>query len=163
MIITGWIVLVICCILGIGGVLLGLPGLFLICGGYLGYGLLSGNMAWSFFFILLFVAAVGEVSDWVVSIVGAKKYGTSRNGIIGAIVGGILGAIIGAPVFLVGSVLGMLAGAFSGAFIFEYYSSRNREAALKSAIGALLGKITAIATKLILSIIAVTAIIIKLT
>lgn len=159
---AGLIVLVVSCVLGVGIVLFGLPGLFVISAGYLGYGLLSGGVNWAFFAMLLFIAILGEVGDIVVSALGAKKFGTSRNGIIGALIGAVVGAIVGVPIFLVGSVVGMLVGAFCGAFAFEYYATKDRDVALKSATGALLGKITAIITKFVLAVISVIAIVVKI-
>lgn len=159
------IALVVMCLLMAAGalmILFGLPGLFVVAGSYLAYGLITKEMNWWLFGMLAGAAVAGEALDWVVGIFGARKFGTTKKGVIGAVIGGILGAIIGVPVFLVGSILGMFLGAFLGAYLFEYISSKDSAAALKSAKGALLGRAAAIAVKFMLAVFCVVAILIKI-
>src|SRR3972149_4017462 len=74
-------------------------------------------------FIIL--AIVGEVLEYGLGILGAKKRGATKGAIIASIIGGIAGAIIGAPfLFGIGSIIGAFLGAFAGAFLLEYLQGK---------------------------------------
>ncbi|MDP6932019.1 MAG: DUF456 domain-containing protein, partial [Myxococcota bacterium] len=73
---------------------------------------------------------------YAVSAMGAKKFGASKFGIVGAAVGAIAGLFI--PIPLVGPLL----GAFSGALVGEaWLNKRPREEAARAGMGAALGAV----------------------
>src|SRR5579884_1195024 len=120
------LVLVACCAVGLVLVPLGLPGLWLMVLGVLGYGWLT---------------AFRTVGAGVVGLVVGR-----------ALAGGLVGAAVGVPVPVVGSVIGAFAGAFAGAALFEYTRAREAGAALNAGWGAVLGRAAAAAVKLALGI-----------
>ena len=76
------------------------------------------------------------------------KRGATRRGALGAFVGGLAGAIAAggvAPPF--GPLLGAFAGTFAGAALFEYWSERRRDAALRAGRAAFVGRLLAAAVK----------------
>jgi hypothetical protein len=98
--------------------------------------------------ILIALTILGEVIEYVLGIVGAKKRGASKGAIIASIAGGIVGAIICAPfLFGIGSLIGAFLGAFAGAFLIEYYQGKGVNQAMESGWGALLGRVGGAITK----------------
>lgn len=132
--------------------LLVVVGLFawLVDGGDRGVGLKT--MA-----VLLALAVVGEVVEFVAGAAGAAKQGASRKAkvmaVVGAMIGSIAGAMMGMPVPLIGSmaaaVLGGAAGAFVGAYWGEQQSERGHSASLAVGKGAFIGRLWGTAGKLI--------------
>ena len=92
----------------------------------------SRGVTWNTVWILLALAIVGEIIEFVAGAAGAAKRGASRRSIwlslIGALAGSIGGAILGLPIALVGSpiaaLLGGAAGAFVGAYLGETWAQR---------------------------------------
>ncbi|MBN09517.1 MAG: hypothetical protein CMC79_04010 [Flavobacteriaceae bacterium] len=83
--------------------------------------------------------------DLIFPIIGAKKFGGTKTGIIGASLGLIFGLVIFGP-------LGLIIGVFLGAFIGELTQNRKRKA-LIAALGTIIGIITGVLLKFSLSII----------
>jgi uncharacterized protein YqgC (DUF456 family) len=87
--------------------------------------------------VMLLVTIVVTAVDYVIPLMGAKKYGTSKWGIYGSIGGMILGAFL--------SPFGILLGALIGAVLVEWMVSRKKDQALRAGwgifIGSLLGMI----------------------
>ncbi len=80
----------------------------------------------------------------------AKKYGSSKWGISGAIIGGIVGAISGAFVTpIMGAIIGSISGVFLGAFLLEFINTTNVKDSLFSGLGAFLGKLGGLSIKVI--------------
>jgi len=76
----------------------------------------------------------GSVGQYFITAVGAKKFGSSRYGIIGAIAGLFIG-ILFIPV-IGGSLIGTFLGAVVGEMLFTF---KNRKEILRAGIGALVG------------------------
>lgn len=132
---------------------LGLPGNFVPVIAAL-IAVLAGNgesFTWQWFFIFLAIAISGEVVDQITGLLGAKKYGASRAGMIGAVLGGFAGAILGTAVLpVIGSLIGVFAGCFILTFVFELiFSRRSAAESQRAGVGALLGKAAATTYKLI--------------
>lgn len=144
------LVLLLCLVVGLVVVPLGLPGLWLMVLGVIGYGWLTGFRTVGVGLIALAVglAALGEALEWWLGFWLAERYGGSRRAGWGALVGGIVGAIVGVPVPLVGSVIGAFVGAFAGAALFEYTRARQAGTALRAGWGALVGRAAAAAVKI---------------
>jgi len=124
-------------ILGVGvmGTLLPfLPGAVLMFLAVLIYGFIDNWMHFSPLFVvnigIITVAAIAL--DYFSGIIGAKKFGASKNGTWGGVLGGIFG------VFLLGP-LGLIAGVISGVIIGELFSGKSFNLALKSLLGTVIG------------------------
>jgi hypothetical protein len=145
---------------GFAGLLLipfGLPGLWVILLGILGYGWMTDFQTMSVWFmgLMLGLAILGEVFEAWIGFGYAKKYGGSSRAGWGALVGGLVGAIIGVPIPIIGSVIGGFVGAFVGAALFEYTRARHLEGSAKAGWGAVLGRAFASAMKMALGLVMV--------
>ncbi len=145
----------VCTILGLVLVPLGLPGLWLMVAGVVGYGWLTDfrSVGVATIAVVLGLAFLGEVIEAWLGFRFARTFGGSRRSAWGALVGGIVGAVMGVPVPIVGSVIGAFLGSFAGAALFEYSLSRTPETAVRAGWGALVGRATAAAAKIALGIV----------
>jgi uncharacterized protein len=158
---TATLLLIATALLGLALIPLGLPGLWVIVLGIIGYGWLTDyrTVSGGFLAIVLGLALVGELLESWIGFRFARRYGGSRRAGWGALVGGLIGAIVGVPLPIIGSVVGGFAGAFVGAALFEYSMARRSGAAARAGWGAVLGRAAAAAIKLALGlVIAVSAI-----
>jgi len=142
---------------GVIGLLLipfGLPGLWVIVLGIVGYGWLTDFQTLSVWFLGLMIglAILGEVFEAWIGFGYAKKYGGSSRAGWGALVGGLVGAIVGVPVPVIGSVIGGFLGAFVGAALFEYTKARQVHGSAKAGWGAVLGRAFAAAAKMAIGV-----------
>ena len=153
----GIVLLVVCSLAGLVLVPLGLPGLWIMVLGILGFGWLTDFRSVGVWTIglVLGLAFFGEVLETWIGFRLARRYGGSSRAGWGALIGGIVGAIVGVPVPVVGSVIGAFLGSFAGAVAFEYATSRRADVALGAGWGALLGRAMAAATKVGLGVVIV--------
>ncbi len=149
------LVLGACTILGLVLVPLGLPGLWVMVAGIVGYGWLTDfrSVGVATIGVALGLAFLGEIIEWWLGFRFARTFGGSRRSAWGALVGGIVGAVVGVPVPIVGSVIGALFGSFAGAALFEYSLSRATGTAVRAGWGAVVGRATAAAAKIALGIV----------
>jgi len=135
--------------------LFGLPGTFVVFSAAIIYDLITWSWGVSklALVVLLVIALLGELLEWVFTLYGAKKFKTSTFAIIGLIIGTIAGAIIGVPIPIIGSVVGALLGAFIGAFVFSYIEHRRFQKSMEAGIGAFLTRIGIIFMKLFLAVV----------
>jgi len=99
------------------------------------------HMDFSFFALLVGLGVLGEVLEFGLQAVKAKKYGSSNSGLFAGLVGAIIGAIMGAPfLFGLGALLGALAGAWIGCYLMELLRGKGHAQAVQAAMGALLGR-----------------------
>jgi uncharacterized protein YqgC (DUF456 family) len=126
---------------------LGLPGLWVILLGLLGYGALTEfhTVGLPTLILATGLAFLGEIVEWRVGFGYAKKYGGSRRAGWGALLGGLVGAVAGLPIPVVGSVVGSFLGSFAGAAVFEF--TRSPGTAIGAGWGALLGRVVGTAAK----------------
>ncbi len=129
---------------------LGLPGLWVMVGGILAYGWMTGfrSVGVTMIAIVLALAFFGEIVDNWIGFRYAKRYGGSSRSGWGALLGGLVGAMIGVPVALIGSVLGAFIGSFLGAVLFELSYSRQLGVATRAGWGAVVGRAVAAAAKI---------------
>ena len=100
------------------------------------YGWFSGWAAYGLTSMLVigFLVILSVAVDQLASVIGAKKFGASRAGMIGSVVGAIIGFIVGF------GVPGLIIGTFLGAMVFEMaFSRRNLRESMASGTGALVG------------------------
>lgn len=120
-----------------------LPGVLLLMGGFVLYGVLFSfdPFNWIFwtvqglFVILLFGA------DYVANIIGVKKYGGSKAGIWGSTIGLLVGPFV-IP------ILGIIVGPFLGAALAELIvNKKNLNDAIKIGFGSVIGFVSSVLTK----------------
>ena len=122
----------------------GFPGNFIILADSILFGWYDGfkEVTIKILIVLLALALLGELVEFVLGILGAKKYKSSNKAIVGSIVFGIIGGILGIPFFFgIGAVIGAFVGAFVGAFLVEFLLEKNVDRAMKSGWGAFIGRL----------------------
>jgi uncharacterized protein YqgC (DUF456 family) len=87
------------------------------------------------------LVVVVTVLDFLVPVVGAKKYGASRTAVWMSVVGMVVGLFMFPP-------FGMLVGAFLGAFLGELMAGKDSSEALRPAWGVFVGTIVGTGLKL---------------
>lgn len=113
---------------------------------------LADMPAW-FFMLLGGLAMFGELFEQVIQVLGARRYGTSGKGFLGAFIGGFAGGILGAPImFGLGALPGTLLGAYGGGLFFELMHNRPVAEAHRSAMGNLFSRVLGIVVKLALGL-----------
>ena len=135
---------------GLVSLIFGLPGNFIILGASMLYGWYGGFQVITvkIIIILIVLALAGELIEFLLGILGSKRYESSNRAIAGSIIFGIVGAVIGAPFFFgVGAVVGAFAGAFAGAILMELSQGKKMNEAIKSGWGAFLGRVAGTISK----------------
>lgn len=130
----------------------GFPGNILLAFSSLFYGVTTGfdNYSFTFVITLFGIVVAFEALEFLLISFTAKKYGSSKWGILGAIFGGIVGAISGAFVTpVVGAIVGSIIGVFLGAFLIELMVNSNLKSSVLSGFGAFLGKLGGLSIKMI--------------
>ena len=84
------------------------------------------------------------ILDYVVPAGGAKKYGASKSGVVGAMAGMLIGVFMFPP-------WGMIVGAFMGAFAGELLARKEGRKALRAGFGVFVGIMVSAGLKLAFS------------
>jgi uncharacterized protein YqgC (DUF456 family) len=138
-----WILAVGLVLTGIvGTVLPGLPGAVLVLAGLalaawidgfarVGLGTLAGLVA---------LTLAAYALDFLATAVGARRFGTSWWGVLGAVAGTVVGLFLG--------IVGILVGPFLGAFAAELMARRDVRQAGRAGLGAWLGLLLGTAGRL---------------
>ena len=100
------------------------------------------------FLAITFSVAIGIfILDYFIPMIGAKKFGGTKSGMIGATVGLIVGMMFFGP-------LGIFTGTLFGAVIGELiHDPSNKGTAIKSALGSLIGFLTGVFLKFSVSMV----------
>lgn len=85
-----------------------------------------------FLFITFLIAALIFGLDLIIPILGLKKLGGSKKGLIGSTIGLFLGLFLAGP-------LGLLIGSFFGAISGEYVNNNSLKKSIKPAMGTFIG------------------------
>ncbi|MCA9406709.1 MAG: DUF456 domain-containing protein [Candidatus Omnitrophica bacterium] len=109
--------------------------------------------------VLLLLYLLGELLEFMFTMVGAKAFGASNAAAFGAVAGGILGAIIGTSFFGVGLIVGTFCGIFLGAFLVEHLKHKEWRRSVKAGIGSLVGRVGSIFTKVCIALVMVVIIV----
>jgi hypothetical protein len=80
------------------------------------------------------------VMDYIIPLLGAKRYGASKWGVWGSVIGMVVG--------IFWSPFGMLIGAFIGAFVAELLAGKKHWEALRAGWGVVMGTLFATVLKL---------------
>lgn len=153
-----WIALIILSILSLGALALtfiGIGGTFAIVLGALLYNLITWSWTISMTIILwLFgLAVLGEILEWLISVITSKKKGTSHLGVAGMILGALFGGSLLSFVPIIGSLIGFVTGAIIGAYLGELANTKDAHKAWKAAKAALVSRGFVSLTKTTLAII----------
>lgn len=123
-------------LLGLAGTILPImPGIPIMWAAMLGYGWYSG---WAYYglttmIVTGLIVALSLAVDQLASVMGAKKFGASKAGMIGSVVGALLGVIFF-------NIIGLILGTFLGAAAFEMaFARQDLKNSLASGTGALVG------------------------
>jgi len=116
-----------------GSVVPGLPGTPLILVAAIGHRLYFGvHSANTLMLVILAVLMVVSVAlDFLAGVLGAKKFGSTWRGALGAVIGGIAGLFFSLP--------GIIIGPFLGAMLFELMGGQDYDKAAKAGLGAMVG------------------------
>ena len=98
--------------------------------------------------VLLYLAALtvaALVLDHFASVYGAKQFGATWRGLVGAFVGGVVGIFFSIP--------GIIVGPFVGAVLFELMGGYKIDKASRAGLGATLGVFAGILGKCVLCIV----------
>ena len=131
----------------VGAVVPGLPGSPLVLAAAVVHRLCFGEAGASTL-ILVILAVMMLVSlglDYAATALGAKKFGATWRGAVGAVVGGLIGLFFALP--------GILLGPFLGATLFEMLGDKEFKHAMRAGAGATLGLLLGVIGKFSLCVI----------
>jgi uncharacterized protein YqgC (DUF456 family) len=94
------------------------------------------TLGWGRLAVLAVLAALSLGLEFVVAALGARRYGASRWGVVGAIVGAV----------------GLIVGCVAGAVVAELLRGSDLAASVRSGFGALVGLIAGLLADLVVSI-----------
>ncbi|MFC1708940.1 DUF456 family protein [Candidatus Omnitrophota bacterium] len=148
------IILIFCSILGFGAIFFTTFGTLVILIGSFLYAFMTDFVVLDMqaLIILVILYLVGEVSEYLFIIAGAKKLGASNMAVVGAFVGGLVGALFGTLFFGIGLFLSTLLGVFLGAFIVELTIHKDLVKSAKAALGGVVGRVLSIGAKVIIAL-----------
>jgi len=112
------------------------------------YALFDGfeNITWLLISIFGALAVISMVLDYLGGVIGAKKFGATRWGIVGSVIGGIAG-------FFAGGIIGIIIGPFLGAVLFELFYGKDFKTAFKSGVGTIVGFLGGAIAKLAIGVV----------
>ena len=90
-------------------------------------------------FIIVSLTVMALVFDFLGTALGAKKFGATWRGVVGAVLGGLIGLFFSLP--------GIILGPFIGATLFEMLGDKQFKVAAKAGAGAVVGLILGVVGK----------------
>jgi uncharacterized protein len=139
-----WLLAIVLMIVGlIGTVLPALPGVILVLAGVIVGAWIDDFTKVPVWTVVLIgvIAVVAWVTDYVATVLGAKKAGASKLALIGAAVGTLLGILMG----LIGVLFMPLVGAALGQYLSEKNSKNAAKVGIATWLGLLVGTVIKIA------------------
>jgi len=126
-----------------------IPGTTLVFAGvlvhYFAMGMEESGLTWPSLIVVGVLYILSIVLDWLGGALGAKWFGSSKWGIVGAITGAIIGLFFG--------IIGLIVGPLLGVFIFEMFVAKKKvKEAGNSTLGTVVGGIAGIAARVILAL-----------
>jgi len=104
------------------------------------------SVTWKIVIIAGVLTLLGQVADFVMGVWGARKFGASWKGAVGAFVGAFVGFFIPPPLFW------LIVGPILGAVIGELAAGRTFRDGGKAGVGTVVGGILAFALKFGISV-----------
>jgi uncharacterized protein YqgC (DUF456 family) len=141
-----WALSVALILVGLAGTVLpALPGtLFVLAGIVLGAWIDDfTRVGWGVLALVIALAILAWVLDYVAGLMGARKAGASRQALVGAAIGTVVGLFMG----LVGVFFMPLVGAAMG----EYLARRDQQRALKVGVATWLGIMAGLVSKVVIA------------
>ncbi|MGC8773779.1 MAG: DUF456 domain-containing protein [Chlorobaculum sp.] len=138
-----WLASALLLIAGFAGLLLpALPGVLLIFAGLVFAAWAEGfvYVGWGTLTILGVLTAAAYLIDFLAGLLGAKRFGAGKYGIIGAAIGTIIGLMFGLP--------GIIIGPFAGAVGGELYAQKDLRTASTAGFGVWIGMAIGIAARI---------------
>lgn len=138
----------------LGSLLPGLPSTPLVLLAAVAHKLWFGDAGvhWWIMMLLVLLTAGSMAMDYLATMVGARQFGASRRGIIGAVCGTVGGVVVGFLFGGFGSLLGIFIGPLVGATLLERTASRPWPEAGRAGLGATLGVLAGAIGKVIVSL-----------
>ena len=103
---------------------------------------------WTVLGITLAIAIVVFLLDYIIPVVGTKKFGGSKAGIIGTTIGLLVALIF--PIF---GIFGIIIWPFIGALVGELINKADSKTAVKAAFGSFIGFLTGTFLKFLVAVI----------
>ena len=101
-----------------------------------------------FLAVLVVLTGLSLLLDFLSSVLGAKKFGATWRGMVGAVIGGVIGLFFALP--------GIILGPFLGAMIFEMLGGKEFKIAAKAGAGAVVGLLLGVIGKFSICVIMIT-------
>jgi len=128
------------------------PGSLIVWTGVIIHKLWLGDasVSWKVVIIAGLITLVSQVMDFLMGVWGARKFGASWKGAVGALLGAFIGFFLPPP------LLWLILGPIIGAIIGELCAGRTLQAGSKAGVGTIIGGLVAFALKFGLSVCVVT-------
>ena len=125
----------------IGSIVPALPGTPLILVAAVGHRLYFGATSVSnlMLVVLVILTLLSVALDFLAGMLGAKKFGATWRGALGAVIGGIIGLFFSLP--------GIIIGPFLGAMLFEMMGGQDYHKAANAGLGPMLGLFLGVVAK----------------
>ena len=131
----------------IGTVLPVFPGTIIILAGALVHGLMIGrekSVGWRTIAILVLLTLATYVLDFLSGYFGARFFGATKWGMVGAVLGALVGTVFG--------IVGLFVGPVIGAVLGEFIAGKRMIDAGRAGWGSLLGNLGAVIGKLLFAL-----------
>ena len=124
------------------------PGSLIVWSGIIIHKLWMGDasVTWKIVILTGVITLIGQIADFVMGVWGARKFGASWKGALGAFIGAFIGFFIPPP------LLWLIVGPVIGAIIGELCAGRTFKAGSKAGVGTIIGGLVAFALKFGLSV-----------
>jgi uncharacterized protein len=118
----------------------------------------AASIGWNVVVVLIILAALGEIIEFLAGSMGAAKAGGSKRGaalaLLGSMIGGIVGIFIAMPIPVVGPIFAALffaaAGAMTGAIIGEIWAGRHLDESWHIGKAAFVGRLAGTLGKMLI-------------
>lgn len=163
--IIGLVLICLAMVMSLGLIIFGLPGTWIILLLAVAAGAIEGfqKINLTIILILLGIAILGEILEFLIGYLGARVKGASRMASLAAIVFGIAGAVLlSGTIPIVGALIGAFAGSFFGAFLVEYIRNQKLQDAYKSGMAAMFGRMGSILSKIAVGVAMIVIVIYRL-
>lgn len=128
----------------VGSLLPVVPGSFIVWLGVIMHRLWMGadaSVTWKIVILTGILTLFGQIVDFLMGIWGARKFGASWKGAVGAFVGAFVGFFVPPPLFW------LIVGPIAGAVVGELAAGRTFREGGKAGVGTVVGGIIAFALK----------------
>lgn len=106
----------------------------------------DGSVTWQIVIVTCVLMLIGQVADFFMGVWGARRFGASWKGALGAFAGALIGLFIPPPLFW------LIVGPIAGAIIGELIAGRSFRDGGKAGVGTVIGGILAFALKFGISV-----------